>query len=441
MIDFLYMKLYFNPMKLFMIPALFLLLTGQIPASQPAEQIMEIPVQGIINPVMESFILKRISEAEKKNRTAVLLVIDTPGGSLESTRTIVQKIINCSVPVIGYVSPESARAASAGAFIMLACDKAVMVSTAQIGAAHPVQASGKKIDETMEEKIVNDTAAWIRNLAKRNGRNQDTAALMVTDSLSLTSEEALQKGMIDWITPTTEELLNQLGKSFIYKQETKWSFEPSPSLFFRGMSILEKILMKIVHPNIAYIFLMLGIYGIIAEFSSPGIGFAGVFGGISLIIAFLGLSILSVDITGILLIILAAVLFILEIKIPSSGIIAIGAVISFLLGSLMLARNISLGGISIDPVLIISMTVFTSLFFLVIIGFAVRSQSKKVITGDKGMIGLTGSVLTDLNPSGFIRVHGEIWKAETIGDEKIEKDLSVEVIEIHGLVLKVKTKN
>lgn len=401
------------------------------------EKIYVIDVEGVINSVLASFLIDTIDTVDKKGDGIIIIKIDTPGGLLEATRDIVLKIMNTSSPLIGYVSPEGARAASAGAFIMLACDVLAMSPTSHIGAAHPVNL-GQKIDREMEKKIVNDTVAFIIGIARKRGKNPDLARLMVTKSVSITAWEARQKNIADLLAVDLKELKKQL-ENYKIKRDTgdillqlqKAQFEE------RQMNILEKFLFSISHPNIAYILLILGIYGIMAEFSSPGIGFPGVVGSICLILAFFALNTLPINLAGLILIFLSIVLFILELKIASGGILGIGAAVSFVLGSVMLLRT-SAKFLQISPVVLISAAVFTIGFFLLLAYFGVKVQFAKVQTGQEGIIGETGYARSDLDPRGEVFVAGERWQAIGLNNQKIKKGSRIKVIDIKHLQLIVK---
>ncbi len=397
-----------------------------------------IKLKGAITPVMESYLIKRITEAEQ-SQSPLLITIDTPGGALESTRNIITKMINSPIPIIGFVYPDGSRAASAGAFIMLACDRNAMVPVANVGAAHPV-ALGQQMDKTMQEKVVNDTVAYIENLAIRTKRPVEQSKKMVTDSISLTTDEALKSGFIDYKAEDITRLLGKIEKTVITKSDRQWKIRKEIRRIEKEMTFFEKILMRLADPNIAYILLILGIYGLIAEFQSPGLGIGGVFGVISLLLAFLSMSVLSVSVTGLILILVALILFILELKLQTQGIAAIGAIIAFFLGSIMLMRNFAFGGAHLSLSLIIIATLVTSLFFYVIIFFAVKAHKQKITTGKSGMVGQFAEVTVDCNPKGLVKFSGEIWKAVSITGEQIPKGAEVEIVEIDHLTLKVKPK-
>ncbi len=395
---------------------------------------------GIINSVMASYLTYNINKIQNKNDGFIIILVDTPGGLLESMRDISLTIMNSSIPIIGYVYPEGARAASAGAFIILSCDKTAMAPTSNIGAAHPVNL-GKKMDKTMESKVVNDTVAFITGIARKRNKNITIAKKMVTKSISITAKEAYSKNIADYTAPNLNSLLKKLNNLKIIKNKKTLILKTSKiETINKPMNILEKLLFKISHPNIAYILLILGIYGILAEFSSPGVGFPGVIGGISLILAFFSLNTLPISLAGLLLIILSIVLLILEINIQSSGILGIGSVVSFILGSIMLIRS-SADFLSISPILITSFSLFTILIISLILIFGFKIQFTKPKTGKRGLIGTTGIAKSNIKPDGIVFVQGELWKAKSFQNHQIKKNDSIEIVDIKNLLLIVKKNN
>jgi len=424
-------------MRFKIISLLFLVLLINVSFAKEYSKIYVINIDGIINSVMSSFVVNSIEKIEKNNDGIIIIRIDTPGGLLESMREIVLKIMNTKIPVIGYIYPEGARAASAGAFIMLACDVVVMAPTSNIGAAHPVNL-GKKIDSVMEEKIVNDTVAFITGIAKKRGKNQRLAKLMVTKSISITAREAVRKNIADFIANNLFELKAKLENYKIKKNGKTIRISVKNAVIRQvNMNLLESFLFKISHPNIAYILLLLGIYGIMAEFSTPGIGFPGVVGSICLILAFFALNTLPINLAGLLLIVLSIILFILELKIQSGGILGVGAAVSFILGSVMLMRT-STKFLKISPSIIVSAAIFTIGFFVLLLVFGIKIQFAKSRTGREGIIGATGYAKTDIKPQGEVLVNGERWQAISYRNQQINKDEPIEVVDIKNLRLVVK---
>ncbi len=388
-----------------------------------------IHAKGIINPVMASYIVENIKKYDSKENL-IILTLDTPGGLLESMREIVLTILNSKTIIAGYVYPPGARAASAGAFIILSTHYAFMAPSTHIGAAHPVSL-GQKLDETTKEKIVNDTVAFMINIAERRKRNQKVCIQMVKKSISLSEREALKKDVIDGVANNLNEIVYSLSK--------KIAIEKSPSIHHVKMNFIERFLYTISHPQIAYILLILGIYGILAEFSTPGIGFPGVVGSISLILAFFGLNTLPVNTAGLLLIILSLILFILEVKIQSGGIIGIGGVISLILGSLILFKSSSpLFKVPIS--LIISVSIFSIIFLGIMFFLVVKVHKRRVTTGKEGIIGTEGVAISDIKPRGQVLVEGEIWQAMCEKGKNIKAGTPIVVKNIKNLLLIVEKK-
>ena len=345
------------------------------------------------------------------------------------------------VPVIVYVSPGGAHAGSAGVFITMAANIAAMAPATNIGAAHPVTMQGT-MDSTMNSKATNDAAAFIRSIADKRNRNLDWAEDAVRNSVSITETEALQKNVIDIVALTEKDLLSQIdGKVVqlpfgVHVLQTKNAVVQTYS-----MSVWEKILNIISDPSIAYILLLLGMYGIMFELYNPGAMLPGIVGVISLILAFYSMHSLPVNYAGLALIIFGIILFILEIKIVSHGILAIGGIVSLLLGSMMLIRTSSgLELAKISRVVIFSATVVTALFFLFVIGVGLKAQRRKVVTGREGLPGITGVAMGLLNPLGLVMLEGEIWNAESVGGD-IQKDEKVRVKEMKDLKLYVEKMN
>jgi len=299
-------------------------------------EIIVITVEGIVNPVMSEFITKSIDEAEKEKASVLVIELDTPGGLDTSMRSIVKRIIASDVPVVVYVSPSGARAASAGVFITLAAHVAAMAPGTNIGAAHPVGVGGK-MDKTMEEKAVNDAAAYIKSLAEKRGRNAEWAEKAVRESVSVTEQEALKLNVIDVVAPDIKSLIDTIDQREVQGTAGKQIVQTKGiKIRYKEMGLRHKILDIISDPNIAYLLMLLGFYGLFFELTNPGVVLPGVLGAFSLILALYSFQTLPVNYAGLLLIILAIVLFILEIKITSFGMLTVGGIISMTIGSIML---------------------------------------------------------------------------------------------------------
>ena len=385
-----------------------------LPVTLSAQTVVSITVDATINPATAEFIHDAIAKATKVKAECLLIHLNTPGGLLKSTRNIVGDIMGSSVPVVVYISPAGADAGSAGVFVTLSANIAAMTPGTNIGAAHPVsmQTGG---DSVMYGKVTNDAAAFIRSIAQKRHRNLEWAENAVRHSFSYSETEALQDSVIDLVAKNDEDLLQQIdGKNIELNSGLVTLHTKAAKIKEYEMSFIQKLLNIISDPNIAYILLMLGFYGIMFELYSPGSILPGIIGVISLVLAFYSLQALPVNYAGLALIVFALLLFILEIKIVSHGVLAIGGIISLLIGSMMLIRT-GYGDVGrLSWTVIISATVVTSLFFLFVIGMGLRAQRLKPFTGAEAMIGETGFSKEELNPLGMVFVHGELWQAESV---------------------------
>jgi membrane-bound serine protease (ClpP class) len=393
-----------------------------------------VTIDGAIGPITARIIDKAVEASVEDSAEALVIELNTPGGLDESMRIITRKILNSEVPVIVYVSPSGSRAASAGVFITLSAHIAAMTPGTNMGSAHPV-AMGGQIDSTMEEKVVNDAAAYIRSIATKRGRNEEWAEESVRKSVSVTENEALKLKVIDLVVSDLRALLDSCdGRKVDLPSGEKELDTKEIEVRRAEISARDKILQVITNPTIAYILLTLGIWGLFFELSNPGAIFPGIVGGICLILAFFALQTLPINYAGLLLMILALILFILEVKIVSHGALAIGGIISMVLGSLLLFES-PLPYMRVSLVVIITVVAGTALFFLVAIGLALRARKRKVTTGGRGLMGEVGVARTALKPEGDVFIHGEIWKAEA--DQPIKKGEKVIVTAVEHLTLKV----
>ncbi len=386
-----------------------------IPLLLSAQTVISIKIDGAINPVVATFIHRSIEKATSENASCLLIHINTPGGLLKSTRIIVGDILESPVPVIVYVSPAGAHAGSAGVFITLAADIAAMAPGTNIGAAHPVTMQGES-DSIMNSKSTNDAAAFIRTIAEYRKRNLPWAEDAVRQSVAITASEALQKKIIDLIASNDHDLLNQIDGKLI-KRDSATSVLHTRDAMIQTleMGFTEKLLNVISDPDIAYILLMLGLLGLLFELFNPGSIFPGIIGFISLVLAFYALNTLPVNYAGLALIVFGVVLLLLEIKVVSHGMLAIGGIAALLIGSLMLIRPDSgLDVMRISRILIISTVTITSAFFLFVIGMGIKAQRSKPVTGIDAMQGATAIAFDELNPSGKVRIRGEIWNAVSV---------------------------
>jgi membrane-bound serine protease (ClpP class) len=397
-----------------------------------ANEIYLIEASDAISPGVADFIINGIKEAEEKNAACVIIELDTPGGLADSMRSIVQSILGSEVPIVVYVAPSGARAASAGVMITMAADIAAMAPGTNIGAAHPVGAGGQEIDGKMSEKVINDMVANAKSVAETRQRNVEWVEKAIRESVSATETEALEKNIIDVIAKDRDDLIRQIDKREIPEKGVLDLTDAE--IVVIEESLRTKILKTISNPNIAYILLLIGLAGLYFELSHPGAIFPGVIGGICLILAFFALQTLPVNYAGILLIILAIVFFIMEMKIASYGLLSVAGIVSLLLGSLMLFEG-SGPDMELSWHVLIPTVVAISGFFVVVAGLVFRAQINRPATGDKALLGKIGIVKKALKPEGKVFVHGELWNA--IAEKPIEEDVKVRIVNVVGLMLEV----
>jgi membrane-bound serine protease (ClpP class) len=406
---------------------------------QAESKVLKIVIDGDINPVSAEFIVRNVDRADAGRFECLLIEMDTPGGLLESTKTIVKKMMSSPVPVVVYVAPSGSGAVSAGVFITLAAHVAVMAKGTNIGAAHPVSVgSGSDTDSSkvMGQKVTNWASAWIRGIAEKRGRNADWAEKAVRESVSINENEALHKNIIDTICANEDSLLRWLdGRTVKLEKETRTLHTRSASIILQEMSWRHRLLYKISNPTIAYILMMLGIYGLFFELSNPGAVLPGVVGGIFIILAFFALQTLPLRAAGLLLILFAIILFALEVKVTSYGVLSIGGIVAMFLGSIMLYEDAPGFPVRVDWRVALALTVATALFFVFALTMALKVRLTKPTTGLEGLIGEQGVALNDISHDGTVKVHGEIWKAYS--EVPIKKGQTVAVVEVKGLVIKV----
>jgi membrane-bound serine protease (ClpP class) len=406
-----------------------------------AQTVISLKIDGAINPVTADFIHEGIAKAKKENAECLIIHLNTPGGLLKSTRVIVSDILDSPVPVIVYVSPSGSQSGSAGVFITLAAHIAAMAPGTNIGAAHPVSLQGP-IDSIMSGKITNDAAAFIRSIAAKRNRNIEWAENAVRKSFSYSETEALEDSAVDMIAKNEQELLNLIdGKTIELSNGTKTLHTKNARVELYSMSVFQKFLNIISDPSIAYILMLLGMFGILFEFFNPGAILPGIVGVICLILAYYSMHTLPLNFAGLALIIFGIILFLLEIKIVSHGMLAIGGIVSLLLGSMMLIRSGSaLEMVKISRVVIVSATAVSAFLFLFIIGLGIKAQRRKVVTGVNALIGNIAEVIVGLDPSGMVKVQGETWNAESLTG-MIGKGEKVRIKEMKNLKLYVEPVN
>jgi membrane-bound serine protease (ClpP class) len=408
-------------------------------ATQEVPRIGAVRISGSINPVVAEFVAEQLDRVNRENAAAFLIELDTPGGLDSAMRQIIKSLLGSEIPVVVFVSPSGARGASAGALITLAADFAVMAPGTNLGAAHPVAIGGgqKAPDEVMLSKVVEDAAAYARSLAARRGRNEIYAEKMVRESLSISAEEALKHGVIDLIAEDVPDLLQKLdGRTYRRGDQQKLLHSRDASVAVATMNWRQKILNVISDPNVAYMLLMLGLLGVFFEISQPGVILPGAVGAIALLLALFAFQTLPVNYVGILLILLALVLFVLEVKVMSFGMLTVGGMISMTLGSLMLFDEHSEPFLVLSRAVIASTVLVTTGFCVLVLYFVVRTQRRQFVSGREGMAGLIGQALTEVHHSGQVFVRGEYWTAfcgepiaagEAIEVVRLTEDMRLEV--------------
>ncbi|MEN6440162.1 MAG: nodulation protein NfeD [Syntrophobacter sp.] len=395
-----------------------------------------IEIRDSVNPAAEDFLKQSIELSAQEHAEFLIVLLDTPGGLMTSMRGMAQAVLNSEVPVVVYVSPSGAQAASAGVFVTAAADVAAMAPGTNIGAAHPVTGEGGDIPKTMNEKVMNDMQAFARSIAQQRGRNADWLEDAVKSSVSATAEEAFRENVIDLVADTLPVLISKLdGWQLQRKGQTIVLNTRGIRLRTIDAGWQYSILRIISNPNLAYILLMIGLAGLYFELSSPGAVLPGVVGGVSLILALYALQTLPVNYAGFLIILLAVIFFILEIKVASYGMLSIAGVLCLVLGSLMLFRFPEQPMQLAWSVFIPTVAVI-SLFFIAVAALAFRAQASTPQTGAEALVGLIAEVTTDIDLEGKVFVNGELWNAQA--QEKISTGERVEVVAVHNLKLQVK---
>jgi membrane-bound serine protease (ClpP class) len=427
-----------RPILLILISFFLILTFSPSPAEEPGREVLVITLAGTINPVAAEFIETNVKGANETGYEALIIELDTPGGLDTSMRSIIKAMNGSDVPVVVFVSPSGARAASAGAFITIAAHVAAMAPQTNIGAAHPVGV-GSKMDKEMAAKATNDAAAYIKSLAENRGRNVKWAEDAVRKSISATASEALEKNVIDLVTPNMNSLLEEIDGRTVQTVTGERVLRTRGATVVREqMGLRHKILDFISDPNVAYILMILGFYGLFFEMTNPGAIFPGVVGGICLILAFYAFQTLPVNYAGLLLILLALILFALETQITSYGALAIGGIVAMTIGSIMLFEHAG-PLFKLSLYVLLPAVLVTAGFFTVVLGLAIKAYKRKPTTGGEGLVGENGMASTDItSEGGQAYLHGEIWSAYS--EEPIAKGEKVTVESINGLRVKVRKK-
>ena len=409
------------------------------PAAASAEDAAEVVVavyEGVINPVAAEYLHDAIITAQERKSRALIVRLDTPGGLDTSMRLIIKDITGASVPVVVYVSPSGGRAASAGVFITMAAHVAAMAPGTNIGAAHPVAMGGGDMDKTMREKVENDSAAYIKSIAEQRGRNAVWAENAVRKSVSATEKEAMKLKVVDGVADDLPALLKWInGRTVSLAGGPVTLRTDSVVLYDYPMSLRLELLKTLSDPNIAYILMTVGTIGLMAELYNPGAILPGIVGAISLILAFYSFQSLPVNYAGLLLMALGILFFILEASVASYGLLAIGGVISMLLGSLMLIKT-DAEFYQLSWGVILPVIGLAAVFSLFIVGMGVRAMRQPPQTGVEGMVGLIGVARTAVAPHGQVSVHGELWGA--VSDQPLQPGDRAEVTRVEGLTLHVR---
>ncbi len=425
-----------NPLVLWLWLLLSLVwVSGDSPMAA-SRSVYVVPAVGSINPGLAEFIVESIRTAEKENAQALIIQLDTPGGLDSSMRTINQAIINAKVPVIVYVSPKGARAASAGLLISMAAHVAAMAPGTNIGAAHPVSVGMGKMDKVMGEKVENDMVAYIQSLATERGRNVEWVEKAVRKSVSLDAKQAQKQKVVDLVAEDLDDLLNQLNGREVKVDKEKVTLK-TLGVPLKNISepLRTRILKHIADPNIAFILMMIGLAGLYFELAHPGVVLPGVVGTLSLLLAFYAFQTLPVNFIGLLLILLAFILFFLEIYVTSFGLLTVGGVIALLLGGMMLYQK-GETGMDIAWSVLIPTVLVISLFFIGVAALVLKSQMRRSLSGEAALVGERGVAYTDLKPEGQIFIHGEYWQA--VSEEPVAAGDAVEVVKVVSLKLYVR---
>jgi membrane-bound serine protease (ClpP class) len=406
-----------------------------VPARGASPEVYEIRVHGVIGPPVAQFIIDSIKKAGDARSAALLVLLDTPGGLDTAMREIVQAIMEAPLPVIVYVYPSGARAASAGTIILLAAPIAAMAPGTNVGAAHPVSMGKEQMDKVMMAKVVHDAEAYAKSLAAKRGRNVEWAGRAVRESVSATATEALNSHVIDVVADSVDDLLSAVDGKVVEVGKKKVTLRTKGAKIVEAeMPFKYTLLSYITDPNVAYLLMMIGFYGILFEVYSPGAIFPGVVGGICLILAFYAFQTIPISYAGLFLIILGVIFFVLELKVASYGLLSIAGIISLVIGSIMLI-DLPASWLSLSWQSILAVALFSIIFFLGVLSYAIRAQLAKVKTGREGLVGEVGVARTDIAPSGKVFVHGELWDATS--EEPLRSGERVLVVALEGMTVKV----
>ena len=413
--------------------ALLTAAAGPAPVTEAPRRVVVATLDGVVSPVMEDALRAALVHARAERASALVLEIDTPGGLESSMRAMVEQLLAADVPVIGWVTPAGAHAASAGVFITMACDVAAMSPGTNIGAATPISMNGP-MDSTLAHKVTNDAAAFARTVSAQRGRNGAWAERAVREAVAISETEAVDQHVVDFVAGDLSDLLAKAdGRTWRRGQLSR-------RLETRGAAIVritpgfrQRLLGHLADPNVAYLLMMLGFYGLIFELQNPGSVLPGVVGGICLLLALFALSTLPVNAAGVALLVLGIAFLLAEIKVHSHGLLAVGGSVSLALGGLMLFQD---SAVRVAIPVVLGVTAVTVLFFLGIVGAGLRARRRPVVTGAPGFVGRRGIVVERIAPAGRVRFGDEVWNATA--DQVLDPGTAVEVAELKGLVVRVR---
>lgn len=413
------------------------LLVSPALAQEPEHQVDVIELEGIIDPTTAGYLQETMEEVTGEGTDLILIQLDTPGGLDVSMRDMVQRILESPVPVVVWVGPPGARAASAGVFIVYASHVAAMAPATNVGAAHPVDLGGGDV----ELKAVNDAAAFLRSLAEERGRDVEFAEAAVRQSRSLTAAEALGEGVIEILAPSVQDLLRQLDGRSVETEAgsvtlvTVSSGDDRVLIRFHQMGLIRRVLHAVTSPTVAFLLLTLGVWAIVFELAQPGFGIAGVSGAVALVLAFFALAVLPVSVAGLLLVLLGLVLFAVDVFTAGLGVFTVGGSIAFGVGAFLLFGGVD-PSIRVSPFLIVGMLIGSVLFFGFAMTAALRARRRSPISGQEGLVGLVGEARADISPEGHVWIKGAMWKARAM-DGPIAKGNRIRVRHVDGLTLVV----
>ena len=406
------------------------------PGAAQSKSVLVLELNTVIHPLTHEIVSQGLQQAAEAGDAAVVLRIDTPGGLLDSTNEIVQSILASSVPVVAYVSPSGGHAASAGFIILVSADVAAMAPGTNTGAAHPVLALGGELEGTMKQKIENDTAAWLRAVTDKRGRNSELAVEAVLESKSFTEEDALEANLIEFIAQDLDDLMRQLDGQTItrFDGQSEVLDLAGAEPYFYAPNLRQRVLLPLINPTIAILVLVLGLAGIYIEFTNPGLIFPAVIGGVFLIVGLMAMSLLPINIAGVVLIVLALAFFVIEAMTPVNGILATGGVVAMVLGIVILVDT-DVPELQIGWFTAVAITLPFALLSVFLLQLAIRSFRFKVATGSEAMVGEIGEVRTALGPTGSVFVHGELWNARSA--TAVAAGERVRVLSVNGMRLDV----